>query len=308
MEFNLHHQAVRDLAWCCTSAPLLATLPNSDTAIWPDKSIDIDIDWLIALDQNPTSLFTHLTQFKSTRLGLYYESLWHFYWQQHPQWLLLSRNQQLIQNGITVGAFDFIAQHGADFWHVETAVKFYLGVAQDNQSTSEWQQWIGPHCNDRLDIKLDRLRSHQLPLSTTDIGRQHLTRLTSADTHWQSALCLQGYLFYPANTSSMPAPACAHPQHERGVWWHLHNFLDFLSARTIHHDYWMILPRHQWLSPAQTEDINQLLHGDDLQHHLRHWVANNHRPQLLAAMERSDGVWREKHRGFVVPDHWPRTA
>ena len=69
----------------------------------------------------------------------------------------------------------------------------------------------------------------------------------------------------------------------------------------------MILPRHLWLSAAQTDDIHALIARDSLRAYLSHWVGDKHRPQLIAAMTKDNGIWKETLRGFVVPDHWPWT-
>lgn len=298
------HQVVRDLAWCCSSAPLLADLPSlvntpgQQISLWPTEAM-LDTGWLAELDRNPHALLTELAQLKSTRLGIYYETLWRFYWQHHPRYRLLAHNLQVTEQGQTLGAFDFIVQEDDTLWHIETAVKFYLGVPV--HPAGEWAHWIGPNCNDRLDIKMARLLDHQLPLRFSDASQAVLRALTPHDPHWRSALCLQGYFFYPAH-HTLSAPHNAHPHHQRGRWWYLK---DFLREEATH--YWMILPRHLWLSAAQTDDIHALIARDSLRAYLSHWVGDKHRPQLIAAMTKDNGIWKETLRGFVVPDHWPWT-
>ena len=91
--YELRHQAVRDLVWCCFSAPMMRELPGSNATILPFNN-DSLWPWLIALDQQPDALFEHIAKIKSTRLGIYYETLWHFYFSQHPEWELLQHNLQ----------------------------------------------------------------------------------------------------------------------------------------------------------------------------------------------------------------------
>lgn len=306
LDFN--HQAVRDLAWCCTSAPLLNEFPGSDAVIWPEDSTKRNVreeaEWLASVDRAPDGLFAELEQQKSTRLGLYYEILWRFYWQQHPHWQLLAQNLQVLDAGQTFGAFDFLLKHKNTFWHIEMAVKFYLGIPGENACASSWDQWIGPNCSDRLDIKLTRMQQHQLPLSTSKAG----LNATKIFTHvWQRALCLQGYFFYPAHDPDMAAPIAAHPEHGKGLWWHMSSFIDSLKTNN-NSLYWMILPRDRWLSPAYSQDINELLYGENLRLALRHWVGTTDRPQLIAAMRKHGDTWIEEQRCFIVPDHWPWTA
>lgn len=323
------HQEIRDLAWCCFSSPLLQSLPGSDASIWRNRSEAEDRVWLDALDRNPTPLLDHLAQSKSTRLGVYYENLLKFYWLHQPHIRLLAHNVQIHTtdnrsgSNLTFGAMDFLIQHVAEFWHLEAAVKFYLGQpAAKSESTvdstgdaSAWEQWLGPNCNDRLDIKLNRMRQHQLPLSQSEPAQPLLRRVNPEAQPWRRGLCLQGYLFYPGD-ALMTAPQAAHPQHLRGRWWHLSRFLEELKrphpalTDEINNgaDYWLILPRARWLSPAQTTDIQTLYSAGQLQEALSHWVDHNNRPQLIAAMRKVDQVWLEIARFFIVPDHWPWTG
>jgi hypothetical protein len=308
---TLQHQVVRDLAWCCFSPPLLQELPESDCKIWTTDEPERDVAWLRALDRNPEPLFAHLARAKSTRLGIYYENLWHFYWLQHPHIKLLAHNLQLhfpVQGqhkGATQGAFDFLLQTPSHYWHIETAVKFYLGAPHNNTSSntsennSQWHQWIGPKNNDRLDIKLQRLIQHQLPLSQQDNATTSLNALVGHSASWRRALCLQGYFFYPAR-QKISAPLACHAQHLRGNWWHLKDFVT-----TDFSGYWLPLAREQWLSPAQTGDIHALYNGASLSEFLQHWIGERQRPLLLAAMKKNGNTWLEYQRSFIMPDQWP---
>jgi hypothetical protein len=310
------HQVVRDLAWCCLSPPLLDHLPASDAQVWNNNDRTRDLNWLTTLDQHPRALIAHLTSVKSTRLGIYYENLWRFYWQEHPQARLLAHNLQIHEQGKgknkggTLGAFDFLVQVHNTFWHMESAVKFYLGVPNgdhkdngdhSNNDASQWQQWIGPNCNDRLDIKLEHMRQHQLPLSQQLAAQPTLSKLANGLQHWQRALCLQGYFFYPA-LQKMNAPVASCAQHARGDWWHLRDFLQHDSGR-----YWLPLAREQWLSPAQTQDMHALYAGKNLAELVQDWAGERARPLMLAAMQKDGGKWRETARSFIVPNHWPWT-
>lgn len=311
---NLHqlqHQAVRDLAWCCFSPPLLQELPDSDASIWHTNDPERDLMWLKALDRHPEPLLTQLASTKSTRLGLYYENLWHFYWQQHPNIKLLAHNLPVYfptqgeRRGVTQGAFDFLLHADAHYWHLEAAVKFYLGapehVQADQLSASAWHRWIGPRANDRLDIKLKRLIQHQLPLSTQQNALPELQALTGQTRAWQRALLLQGYFFYPA-MQTIAAPLANNPKHLRGNWWYLTDFL-----ATNFPGYWLPLAREQWLSPAQTNDLHALYSGVGLRQLVQDWVGEKQRPLLLAAVKKSGNKWLEQTRSFIVPDYWPAT-
>lgn len=301
---GLQHQVVRDLAWCCHSVPMMQELPGSDAVILP-RNNDQLWPWLIALDQQPDALIEQVAKVKSTRLGIYYETLWHFYFSQQPEWELLQHNLQVERNGVTLGAFDFLCRRGSEYWHIETAVKFYLCNTSNPADAREWRHWIGPASHDRLDLKLAHLRQHQLPLHQTPEATAQLQTLYPAATEWKTGLCLQGYLFSPAPANCKPA--FSNDNHGTGYWWNLQDFLQFLHTEID--TQWIILERQRWLSPAHVNDERELLKGAVLLQQLHKQIGEMKRPLLLAALKKTDtadGYWSEAWRGFVVPDNWPQ--
>lgn len=301
---KLQHQAVRDLAWCCFSAPMMQELPESGAAMLPIGN-DRLWPWLIALDQQPHELIEQIAKVKSTRLGIYYETLWRFYFSQQSEWELLHHNLQVERKGITLGAFDFLCRRGNEYWHIETAVKFYLCNTSNPDDARDWHHWIGPASHDRLDLKLAHLRQHQLPLHQATEATAQLQTLYPEVTEWKTGLCLQGYLFSPALTSY--SPVFSNKNHGSGYWWHLQDFLQYLHTNI--NTLWIILERQHWLSPAHVNDENELVQGADLIQLLQTQIGEMKRPLLLAAlkkMDSTDNYWREELRGFVVPNNWPQ--
>ena len=150
------HAAVRDLAWAGFSPVLIKTRRMTGAGLRLGKFWKAHLQ---QLDQDPTALMEHLEQYSSDRLGLYYESLWHYLLQQDPDCELLAHNLPVRDGGQTVGEFDclFYCRRRKVHIHLELAVKFYLGVASANR-------WIGPGRHDRLDHKLEHLQQHQSQL------------------------------------------------------------------------------------------------------------------------------------------------
>lgn len=303
---ELQHQAVRDLAWCCFSAPIMRELPGTEAIMLPIGK-DEHWEWLAELDQKPDALLAQIAQVKSTRLGIYYETLWRFYFSQQQAWELLHHNLQVERNGNTLGALDFLCRNNADHWHIETAVKFYLCKANNAQEAFHWNNWIGPSSHDRLDLKLMHLAQHQLPLHHTPEAMAQLHDLYPAVSNWKTGLCLQGYLFSPAANHYHPEYSVEN--HGDGYWWHLRDFLYHLHEHA--EVQWIILERQRWLSPAHCIDADELIKSEDLTRSLQQQVGEMRRPLLLAAMTEqkltnNTIIWRESSRGFVVPDDWPK--
>mgnify|MGYP000170670062 CR=1 FL=1 len=321
---GFQHQAVRDLAWCLSSPPLFDALPDVETLILPepwyrDSTVNGQLhDWLRQLDREPSPLLAHLRQARSPRLGIYFEGLFGFFWRHFPQHRVLHQNLQVKQEKTTLGEFDFIARQRQKWLHIETAVKFYLGVeprerGQSSPTESEWHQWVGPNCNDRLDKKLHRLLQHQLKLSHHPAAQVQLARLGIRVEQLQTALQLQGYLFYPAHTP-LPPPHHSSAAHLRGLWYYWRDFRELLT-RLSPCD-WILLPKSNWLSPARIttgSDDNQtprILSAEQICKQLADYFDSSvtptrQRPLLLAKIAAEDDIWWERERCFVVPDHWP---
>lgn len=301
---QLEHQAVRDLAWCCFSAPLMRSLNASSVEIFPRNSSAL-WPWLKRLDAQPEPLEQLLSTRQSTRLGLYYETLWRFYFKHHENWELLAYNQQVHRQGITLGAFDFLCKQAQHYWHLETAVKFYLCSADTAEKALDWSAWIGPDKSDRLDIKLAHLERHQLPLRHQTQAATWLQE-TFPDAHtWRSGLCLQGYFFH---RDSSHRPAQAHPLANFGLWFHLRELEELIPS--IPQEHWLLLERQAWLAPAQTRAQEKLLNNNQLLIQAQNHVGNWHRPLLIARLVfwEDTKLWQEAQRYFLVPDDWPEQA
>lgn len=219
-------------------------------------------------------------QQKNTRLGAYFENLWEFAFTRHPDYRLLHRNLPLRADGRTLGELDFVVQHlpsGATE-HWEVAVKFYLQV--------EGNYWVGPGLRDRLDIKLARMRDHQLPV----IGRPEAQSLL-----WQQAVpvdrqwCLvPGRLFTPLR-----------PGAGRGgqYWWADRQTFSRHLEQLEESVEWLPLHKRCWLS-----EVCDRGETDEPCHQLT--SAPLHNPLCVAGLR--DG--REISRGFIVPDDWAARA
>ena len=103
-------RAVRDLAWACFSPALLHSnvladadqdIANCGLSLSPARE-----QWLMEIDRHPEELLRHLSKLHNKRLGLYFESLWHFFLQQDPQVDLIAHNLAVRTPHKTVGEFD----------------------------------------------------------------------------------------------------------------------------------------------------------------------------------------------------------
>ncbi|TBU74738.1 DUF1853 family protein [Phytopseudomonas daroniae] len=298
---RLTQPAVRDLAWTLLSPPLLARTPWQQRHPLSDSPWAADpgllADWLLRQDKEPASLQAWLSRSSVRRLGLYYERLWQFALQAAPGVEILAANLPIRQGGHTLGELDLLLRDAGGVHHLELAVKFYLGEPSPDRDAPT--QWIGPGSHDRLDIKLDHLATHQLPLSAQPEARLALDALTSEPI--QAAMWIGGYLYYP-HARACPLPEDAHPQHLRGKWLHRCDWPAFRAENAEAR--WQPLPRHAWLALARLppEDgwSSARLQAwlDELPEHAGAQLLVDLRPDAT-------GYLHERQRLFLVADDWP---
>ncbi|HLD68734.1 MAG TPA: DUF1853 family protein [Pseudomonas sp.] len=299
---QLQQPQVRDLAWTLLSPPLLEHTP------WPQRhplqasgwvqAPGVLADWLLALDRTPDALSHWLSQGSIRRLGLYYERLWQFALRAAPGIELLAANLPIRLGGQTLGELDLLLRDAEGVHHLELAIKLYLGPQQaDGQDPA---QWLGPGSHDRLDLKLDHLSQHQLPLSARPEARAALDALNLGAV--QAELWLGGYLFYPWPGPCEP-PLGAHPLHLRGRWLRQRDWPAF--QRQSLPGRWQPIPRQTWLAPARATP-EQTWQAPQLED----WLAQlplQAQAQLLVRLEEGrEGDWRETERLFLVADQWPQ--
>lgn len=224
------------------------------------------------------------------RLGSYFEGLWAFAFTHHPDYELLTHNLPLRDASRTLGALDFVVQHlSSDTTeHWEIAVKFYLQV--------DGEHWVGPGLRDRLDIKLARMRDHQLPIAHSPRGQQLLAQQGIRIAR-QWAL-MPGRLFRPLAPELAPLPVdinarCA------GYWWATaEQFTQEFSARQL---LWTPLAKRTWLAD-RGYSVSTEFSCEKLAERLL--AGEQHSPVCVAGLAK--GV--EVSRGFIVPKNWHAAA
>lgn len=310
MNANYPYQTreVRDLAWACFAPTLLTAshLPANGLAI-EDCGLTLTTArrrWLAALDRNPTPLLEHLSRQRGHRLGLYFEHLWHFFLTTDPATELVAHNLPVRAEGRTLGEFDCIyycLERGRHV-HLELAVKFFLGYDPQHSPTnpSQWQCWLGPNSQDRLDLKLGHLLNHQIRLGEDPLAAEELNRLgVSSLSH---EIIVKGYLFRNFK-SDLPPPHGFNTQARLESWVHidqLHTFLTLAADNSF-----LVLPKARWLAPALVDPDTPTLTSEELQEHLHSHFHQQSRPQLIATLDQQG---METRRFFVTGPDWPASS
>lgn len=182
------------------------------------------------------------------RLGRRFESLLTVLFEHTEQCKLLKHGLVVRSQKQTLGELDYLIQLRSTVLHLEVAIKFYAGIGSSSDRSRQYA-WIGPSCQDRLDIKIDHLLHRQLQLSRTEHGQQALDQndLPIPD---QTLGLIYGYLIQPWNdVGHLPE----HTYNSHSAFWAPHN--QALAAmrhlsRPYSTDYgWTRLERDQWIAP-----------------------------------------------------------
>ncbi len=309
-------RAFTDLYWSICSERLFNALPGLDLLQSGHITASTAINTWSKSERLRQQLIELLATSKSTRLGVYYEDLWRFYLSHSPDGQLLQHNLQVNAPGRTVGEFDFIYRNAtiSSAVHLETAVKFYLGVPEDRNGTnslcrdfSPWSRWVGPGLKDRLDLKLNQLSQKQLRLQS-DPAAQNLLGSLELKTDMAAELQMAGRLFYPMN--AMPPPSDINPHHEKGRWFTVSQLLSHYSP-SLKNKHSTLLSRAEWLAPlnlpldsARAVPVSEML--EEIQQGPT--INEDFQPFQFCQLRQTSAYWEEEFRAFVVPDSWPGRA
>ena len=262
------------------------------------------------LRADPSCLTEFLTLNKKTgRLGDHFETLLS-YWLKE----LLSFSPVIqglpIRNekSHTLGELDLIFGNEGRFRHWEVAVKFYMCVASSPQEATQAKSFVGQSLLDRLDLKLNHLFSHQLPMARHPLAQQQFLRL-GVQGALSSQLFMKGRLFYPLSWDweNIACPPEVAPHHERGWWIAWDPSRD--STQLPHSDYpddpWVLLQKSRWLSSSfSIEDFqsSELLDRVSVVQALNQHFSKS---QNAVQISRVGRATTHVSRGMILTPGWP---
>jgi hypothetical protein len=284
---------VRDLAWLLFSPDLLSASHAGAPLAFPVESNEraVTLNWLAALDKTPAALHMQVHKPSLKRLGLYAEALLEYFLLYGPNARLVAANVPLRASGQTLGEVDFLLQNArCERLHWELAVKFYLHIGE-GEGAPALSDYVGPNLQDRFDLKHDRLLNHQLGLSTRDEFAS-----LGFEGPWRAELFVKGRLFYRRGNSPKLPSELAY-DHLRGWWMTASEW----RRESNSDDNFAAVPRLAWLAERTllAEEAETLTFDADA-------LTS---PVMVANYDRGAGhIWRERSRGFIVPDEWPERA
>jgi hypothetical protein len=213
----------------------------------------------------------HLVYKGNLRLGFLYQHLCKALFKASGHYQNIDEEIILNEQGRTLGAIDFILEDKKtkQHQHWEVAIKFYL---------LHHGQWYGPNAQDRLDIKLNRMLTHQLTLSERPMFHQTYPQWQQLTHH----LLMQGRLYTnPFTKESVPTDCLGYPLNPtqvNGYWCYQHQAHNI--SETLYR-----LQKSEWMIGTTNKEQRY-----------------QHDAQGFVHCQADSGqFW------FIVPDHWPAT-
>ena len=222
------------------------------------------------------------------RLGIYFEKLVLEGLRVNSTYDLIQSNYQVRADGLTLGEYDAILKDVIDDTtvHLEIAVKFYL-LLNDGKQLSDW---VGPGLHDRLDLKYQRMMTHQLMLGEKAIAAGLNTLPYIPADH--KSLLTRGRLYYPYQSyieQQFIFPEEINSAHLKGFWMPKREFIELRADKP--NTQWYDLAKPYWLAEISDTDLEQLRPFDV--------DALKGAKQVVAISDN-----RELMRGFVVTEEW----
>jgi hypothetical protein len=270
--FDIQDKNKRDLLWSIFGPSLLSSSVTPPlTEILPE------------LCESRLKGTTLSPDFQSPRLGFRFEQLWQSALSSSE--IPFIANQQITDEGRTLGELDLLIPRGQSTLHIELALKFYLGVEDD---------WIGPNRRDLLSRKIQHTFDHQLPLAQNPVALSEIKQLAPAPV--QSFAIMRGCLFAPAHdVSAAPLPVEISPDHWSGYWCPIE------QAHYLPEGHWYVLSKQDWLSPVFSSFA---ITRDELLKYLTRAYQYLSIPLAIARMEKLQNGWGETERWMMVAPDW----
>ncbi len=289
------NKIVRDLYTSITSEYVL-----NDKLILPKYFLEIDelvfLNWLISIDESPEKLILFIEENHSKRLGRYFENLLHYYFIFHPNIEVLEFGKQIFNGKITIGEMDFILQNKTtkEIIHLETAVKYFA----KKKGESDFKYFICPNGTRNFGDKLDKTFGKQLKITEREETKKFLKE--KGYFPMKSYHFIKGILFYHPDEIEIFQHSDLNPNHKKS-WWIYQNEIDSISEISKY----KIVHKLKWLSDEIEEDEVKLISKQELINLLKSHFEIISQGQLIVEFEKSEFLWKEKSRGFVLDDEWP---
>lgn len=191
-----------------------------------------------------------------------------------------------IQDDInTIGELDFLFfDHRKHKWiHLELICKFYVFTGDEAQI--DLDAWIGPNLKDRLDYKVEKLKTHQLQICQRPEAQKLLNKLNIDWTTVETQICYKAKIFLPPDIETFRF----NQLNSKCITGSYYNYEDLKTFK--HSEILFYVPeKHDWLCQPKTNA--QWYDFDKAQRQLK--------PKLQD--KRAQMIWRKTKTGEFFED------
>ena len=221
-------------------------------------------------------------------LGHYFEILIGTLFSISPEIESTYKNIVVRDGKTTLGEFDLLYKKGGYWYHLELAIKYYLGTSDQTLSFN----WHGPRMRDTLGRKWARINDHQLKLPQLNAASEVLYSLSI--NHLESEALMLGRLFHPFTdwiSGLLVTPSNVSCCHANGWWMFASEVSSFSKSGNFR---CLPLLKHEWMANAEVHSLPSKINFNNIRH-----------PEMVAVFKQGKkNKFYELQRGFVVPDTW----
>ena len=296
----------RDILWLLHHPNLLENIPDLDCVSTEDKRqwLEHSLPWLVENAKYPEILESSLQGTRQHKLGVYAENLLLYYLRWSSPFRLIEHDLQIFTektveqpNKRSIGALDFLIETpNTEIEHWEMTIKYYLHHhLHPHLPINHPAQYIGPDGKDSLHNKLEKLRSHQLPLGSNPRSLQTFAEM-GIQAPIRSRLFHTG-MFFAQWQKKFPIPEHCSSLQPTGTWIHKKDFIMQFHSSSKR---WAVRTHPNWLAPILSPQGENIVDAIEVMEHPMDWQ----KFIMVAEMQRCPKGWQEVHRWVLVEDDW----
>ena len=207
------------------------------------------------------------------------------YLSQVNQYKPVFHSLQVHSDKSTLGELDFLFYDNTkkEWIHLELVCKFYVFTGEND--TDNLEDWIGPNLKDRLDKKIDKLKTHQLQICQRLETQRLLKSLGIDASQVKSQICYKAKLFLPENLLNFK-PSLVNPNCIKGKYYNFENF----KALQYSTDLFYVPEKREWLCLPEN---NQKWYTFDKAEHILKSSLKDKRSQMLWRKTKDEEFFEE---------------
>ncbi|RRO14387.1 DUF1853 family protein [Flavobacteriaceae bacterium 14752] len=207
------------------------------------------------------------------------------YLDQNKNYSPIYHSLQIQDNKTTLGELDFLFfDHQKNKWiHLELICKFYVFIGDEKKTDLE--AWIGPNLKDRLDYKVEKLKTHQLQICQRPEAQKLLNKLNIDWTRVETQICYKAKLFLPPDIETFQFNQL-NSNCLKGRYYNFEDFKNFKFSDQLYY----VPQKHEWICEPKTN--SQWYDFDKAQRLLK----------LKLQDKRAQMIWRKTKTGEFFED------